>query len=92
LTKESIVDVKKKERAITPLKQTKLNQSKKRIRAMTVSLLCIPNKAANGSVSNRFCWFGLQLVHHWFGLNRLALENGLVQFGLPVRMVWTGLD
>ena len=59
---------------------------------MTVSLLCIPNKAANGLVSNRFCWFGLQLVHHWFGLNRLVLENGLVQFGLPVRMVWTGLD
>ena len=48
--------------------------------------------ASNGSVSNRFCWFGLQLVNHWFGLNRLALENSLIQFGLSVRMVWTDLD
>ena len=49
-------------------------------------------QAANGSVSYLFFRFGLQLVHHWFDLNRLALENNLVQFGLPVRMVWTGLD
>ena len=49
-------------------------------------------QAANGSVSYLFFRFGLQLVHHWFDLNRLALENGLVQFGLPVRMVWADWD
>ena len=42
---------------------------------------------ANGSVANQFFQFGFQLVQHWFGVNRLALENGLVQFGFPVRMV-----
>ena len=37
-----------------------------------------------------FFGLGLQLVQHWFGVNRLALENSLVQFGLQVRMVWLG--
>ena len=44
-------------------------------------------QAAHGSVAIQFFWFGFQLVQYWFGVNRLALENGLVQFGLPMRMI-----
>ena len=47
----------------------------------------IMSQPANGSVANQFFRFGFQLVQHWFSVNRLALENGLVQFGFPMRIV-----
>ena len=50
-------------------------------------MFVLSTQPANGSMANQFFRFRFQLVQYWFGVNRLALENGLVQFGFPVRMV-----